>query len=315
MTRKAKLSVVAALSRRIRPPVVATTIGTRPAFVGGVMYEVLAPGYHSPLTKTQIAKLFHAGRLGRYHRCKQATTKDWRTVDELFPLLKYESAPTSDDSSWEPPDASPRTWGLICAFLVAACAIAALWYYFGYAASSASDHYHSRVTETRWLRTDSTSSTSDPSMVSVPETNQASVSVATTIALPGPTEATRTQIIQQRTQAAEQQRQQAALARIQEERAGQEQKARGQDTIIPLDQYMIVNVGGVGVSVKVHDNDVTTFDVWINGSHYRDVPKQKGISQSRTDETFIYNAGRARLYYVWEISGTLNHARLRVRED
>jgi hypothetical protein len=77
----------------------------------------------------------------------------------------------------------------------------------------------------------------------------------------------------------------------------------------------VVNVGGVGVSVKIHDNDVTSFDVWINGSHSREVPKQKGITQSGTDETLIYNTGRARLFYVWEISGTLNSCRLRVRED
>jgi hypothetical protein len=39
----------------------------------------------------------------------------------------------------------------------------------------------------------------------------------------------------------------------------------GQDVITPLDQYSVVNVGGVGVSVKIHDNDVTSFDVWIGG--------------------------------------------------
>lgn len=31
-----------------------------------MFYEVLAPGYHSPLTKTQIAELFQAGRLDRH---------------------------------------------------------------------------------------------------------------------------------------------------------------------------------------------------------------------------------------------------------
>ena len=67
--------------------------------------------------------------------------------------------------------------------------------------------------------------------------------------------------------------------------------------------------------MKIHENDVTSFDVWINGSHRREVPKQKGITQSRTDETLIYDGGRARLYYVWEPSGKLNHCLLRVRED
>lgn len=49
--------------------------------------------------------------------------------------------------------------------------------------------------------------------------------------------------------------------------------------------------------------------------HYGEVRKQKGISHSRTDETFVYGNERASLYYVWEISGQLNHCLLRVREN
>ncbi|MBA2432530.1 MAG: hypothetical protein H0V56_10515 [Chthoniobacterales bacterium] len=75
----------------------------------------------------------------------------------------------------------------------------------------------------------------------------------------------------------------------------------------------MINVGGVQVRIKVHDNDVTSFDFWINGEWRRDVRKNKGISGSRTDETLIYRTGNAELYYVWEISGKLNHCRLRVR--
>ncbi|MGI9087483.1 MAG: hypothetical protein ACR2HH_07065 [Chthoniobacterales bacterium] len=67
--------------------------------------------------------------------------------------------------------------------------------------------------------------------------------------------------------------------------------------------------------MKIHDNDVTSFDVWINGSWRREVKKEKGITQSGTDETFIYNNGRASLYYVWEISGKLNYCSLRVRNN
>lgn len=118
-----------------------------------MLYEVLAPGCHSSLTKNQIADLFRAGRLGRSHRCKLVNQKEWRTVDELFPLLKYESATISYDSPCEPADPSPKTWGLIFAFLVAACGIAALWYHFGYAANSTSEAHRLRVTETRWPKT------------------------------------------------------------------------------------------------------------------------------------------------------------------
>jgi hypothetical protein len=38
------------------------------------------------------------------------------------------------------------------------------------------------------------------------------------------------------------------------------------------------------------------------------------LLQSRTDETLLYNAGRARLYYLWEISGKIDHGLLRIRD-
>ena len=98
-------------------------------------------------------------------------------------------------------------------------------------------------------------------------------------------------------------------------RANLERKVAGQDVIIPLDEDMIISHGGMSVRVKIHDNDVTSFDVWINGAWHREVPKQKGITHSGTDETLIYSSGGAQLYYVWELSGKLNHCRLRVRED
>lgn len=68
------------------------------------------------------------------------------------------------------------------------------------------------------------------------------------------------------------------------------------------------------VRVRVRDNDVTSFDIWINGARYRDVQKRKGITHSGNDETFVYSNGRADLFYVWEISGRINYCLLRVRE-
>ena len=46
-----------------------------------------------------------------------------------------------------------------------------------------------------------------------------------------------------------------------------------------------------------------------------EVEKQEGISHNRTDETLLYQSACASLYYVWEISGKLNHCLLRVREE
>jgi hypothetical protein len=281
-------------------------------------YEVLAPGYHSPLTKTQIAELFQSGRLRRDHRCKQVAQKEWRTIDELFPLLKYQSAGPAFYCSPEPPVLSRETRILILGLLAGACVATALWYYFAHDATARTDP--PRVTVHYWPKTISTTPTLAPTV------SQQEPPAKLSTDAPSTTYTSRTAIdlqvaqqAEQRRQAEERQREQAASQaerdRLMAERARLEQKAAGRDTIIALDQQGIVNVGGNSVSVMIHDNDVTSFDVWINGSRRRGVRKQKGITESGTDETLIHASDRARLYYVWEISGKLNHCRLRVRED
>jgi hypothetical protein len=274
-------------------------------------YEVLADGYHSPLTKTQIAELFHAGHLHRGHRCKQVTGKEWQTIDELFPLLKYQPSGPALYYSREPDSFSARTWILIVALLAAAVAAVALWYYF---ASDATAHPpRTHVTDSRWPRT--IAATRAPDVL----TRQPPTDEEVTVAPPVLVEAFQPPAAPQQRQLTEPRRhvEQRApdYAQVQAERAAAERKAAGQDAIIPLDRETPVNVGGYVVNVMIHDNDTTSFDVWINGWRRREVPKQKGITGSRADETLIYSSGRARLYYVWEISGELNHCRLRVRED
>jgi hypothetical protein len=59
------------------------------------LYDLLVEGYHTPLTASQIAELFHAGQIQRNDPCKEVGTERWRTIDELFPLLKYHSSGTS----------------------------------------------------------------------------------------------------------------------------------------------------------------------------------------------------------------------------
>ena len=293
-----------------------------------VLYEVLAPGYHSPLTKTQIAELFRAGRVGRNHRCKQISHKEWRTIDELFPLLKYHSATISCDEPWQSAQRSPIEPSVVLACIAVALAIAAVWFYLAHDSNPTSSIYRPPVSETRWPTTTSAPQTIVPIVASqrLPQQQQpqqqqwqtnsaAANSIVITPELPVVANTRPVDPAAQQREAQERQRQQAESARLQEERARQEQKARGQDVTIPLDEYSVVNVGGVAVSVKIHDNDVTSFDVWIGGQWRREVPKKKGITQSRTDETLIYEAGAARLYYVWEPSEKLNHCLLRVRED
>ena len=196
-----------------------------------------------------------------------------------------------------------------------------MWLYLAHDSNPASSNHRTRVSETRWPTTITSVNTNSVPSVLHPQrqeqwnTNEVIVTPATTNELPRTVDTRQAQLAVQQREAQERQRQQAEAARLQQERARQEQKARGQDVIIPLDQEKIIYVGGIPLRVKIHENDVTSFDVWINGSHYREVPKQKGITQSGTDETLIYNNGPARLFYVWEISGTLNSCRLRIRED
>jgi flagellar basal body-associated protein FliL len=273
-------------------------------------YEVLADGYHSPLTKTQIAGLFHAGRLRRGHRCKHVTGKEWQTIDELFPLLKYQPSEPALNYSQEPDSFSARTWILIIALLaVAVAAIAG--YYFSSGATAPPPRTH--VTDSRWPRT--IVITPSPDVLSRQPPTDDRVSIAPPVLV----EAYSPRVASQEQQVAAPRRQveQRApdQAQVHADRTTAEHKVAGQDAIIPLDRETPVNVGGYAVNVMIHDNDTTSFDVWINGLRRREVPKQKGITGSRTDETLIYGSGRARLYYVWEISGQLNHCRLRVRED
>jgi hypothetical protein len=54
-------------------------------------YELLVEGYHTPLSAEEIAKLYRAGRLRKTDPCREGGTQHWRTVDELFPLLKFDS--------------------------------------------------------------------------------------------------------------------------------------------------------------------------------------------------------------------------------
>ncbi len=69
------------------------------------LYDLLVDGYHTPRSAKDIADLYQAGRLRKNDPCRVTGTTHWKTVDELFPLLKYDSsrslslAPGSTDLS------------------------------------------------------------------------------------------------------------------------------------------------------------------------------------------------------------------------
>lgn len=291
-------------------------------------YEVLADGYHSPLTKTQIAELFQAGRLGRHHPCKQLDRKAWRTIDELFPLLKYETSTisTSQDDERSAPAQRARILMLFL-FMVPATAGALLWFCF--ASNAVGRIERADPTARNWPKAISSAAVAPPSdhLARAGQEQAAPEEVERTATLPAYSAAAlretvglqRARLAQERLDAEQKQREQnhAAQARLNAEQIELERrKALGRDVVVLLDQFTVVHdVGGSSVTLKIHDEDVATLDVWINSSFPVRLSKQKGITGSGTDETLIYINGRARLYYVWEISGQLNHCRLRVRDN
>jgi hypothetical protein len=271
------------------------------------LYEVFLEGYHTPLTGEQIAALFHAGRVRRHHRCKQVNKTKWRTIDELFPLLKYDSV-----SPLAPRGAESRfvTSALAVALAVFVATVAALTIYFGRLGMFAERDY---IPISSQEKTDQ---------------RQDSTPWTTAFANPGRdvdrVESSRDRNARRELSRADQQRlareqmQPDQAARAEQLRTSNErgEQATGRSFVVPLDiDYKLPDVGGLPVVVRIHDNDVTSFDVWINGARRRRVPKQKGITGSRTDETLIYTNGTASLYYVWEISGQLNSCLLRLRND
>jgi hypothetical protein len=58
-------------------------------------YDVVAGGHRTALTRIQIAGLFQAGQLAGHEPCKEAEQTQWRTIGELFPLLKCGPSPRS----------------------------------------------------------------------------------------------------------------------------------------------------------------------------------------------------------------------------
>lgn len=276
------------------------------------LYDVLADGYHTPLNETQIAKLFQAGRIGRNQPCKQVEKKEWRTIDELFPLLKYDSSGQFFFQS-----AQPRRSRTLDPALAVVAAV------FVIAAGSLAFYFYSR-SETRGPRDAANlEATVGPStQVGIKPTLANAPANTTKPAHLTQSDASAQARLAQDRLKAQREREQVQAAKLAQDRTDAarrelaQQKAAGRNEVVPLDRdTFIPDVGGSGVTVKIHDNDVTTFDVRINGSWRREVIKQKGNTGTRTDETLIYQNGKARLYYVWEISGKLNCCLLRVRDD
>ncbi|HEY4257339.1 MAG TPA: hypothetical protein VGM66_09010, partial [Candidatus Udaeobacter sp.] len=272
---------------------------------------VLSRNSYTPLTSQQIADLFRAGQIGRDEPCRLLESSRWRTLDELFPLLKYESRPSQ---FFEKRRRELTPLPFIVASAVA-FALAGLAYLIWPQGVPIKRHAEARElgNAPSHLLPVVARFTAIPSFVSTPPSLNTYQDPANTQSFFA---AKRQREQAERERAA---REQAAVAAQRQAAAEQQrqaaQKSAWRDYHVPLDEDYMISVGGSPVRVKVHDNDVTSFDVWINGAWYREIPKQKGITHSGTDETLIYGNGGASLYYVWEISGELNQCLLRVREN
>jgi hypothetical protein len=291
------------------------------------LFEILHDGFHTPLTATQVAELFRAGRLSRHSPCKPAKQGEWRTIDELFPLLKYH---TPLQFSYQPPEANSEfrfRRSIVGMCLLGATAATIVIYLFCQNQTSpdrritAIDSISMPAAPSHVRRAPVRSAQPIQNTISASNTSASSYSNVNPVAS-RPVEQTQSEATIRLAEAQrilEQARRDQAVAAQQramhEQKRLEQEKAAGKDQHVLLDHWQTVNVGGYSVSVKIHDNDTTSFDAWINSTQYRELKKQKGITGTGTDETFIYSNGRASLYYVWEISGRLDHCLLRVREN
>jgi hypothetical protein len=295
------------------------------------LFEILQDGFHTPLSETQIAELFRAGRLGRNTPCKAVSKKDWRTIDELFPLLKYHAQWQFGSEPAETSRESRLRRRIVAGIGLATAAATALAMYYYLAGQNPPDR---QVAAIDYIPLSDSPPPRPRHPVSSAQSDQRPVFASTTatfsntnnnpVVVPAEESNSQSYIRSAETmrlaeqsrleqaQAQQQQRQQAEAAK--QRRAREEQKAIGHDHHVPFDNWQTIDVGGESVTLKIHDNDTTSFDVWMNYGVRREVKKEKGITHSGTDETLIYSNGRAALYYVWEISGRINHCLLRVRD-
>gem|GEM_PF-4479783 len=93
-------------------------------------YDVVAGGNRTALTPRQIAGLYQAGQLGGNDPCKETARAEWRTIDDLFPLLK---SGTTAGSLYQPAELhSPRARTITLAaaiFLLVISAVSLVGYY------------------------------------------------------------------------------------------------------------------------------------------------------------------------------------------
>jgi hypothetical protein len=282
----------------------------------------MAEGYHTPLTAEQIADLFHAGRLLRNDPCKEIGKTAWRTIGELFPVLKYDSSAGSssgrpkgtdiDSSTHTDVDITRRT--VLIGTLVGLFILCVFVLRPGY--FSASDKSRavsvSRRTHTQLPAAPvSGHSVIAPPLVTTTYSNGAYADEQTY----------RVARLRQEDQAHQLEQTRLGEQRIidernraQQERQTQSRRSAEQEFTLPLGTYTRVSLGGASYRIAVHDDGPDEIRFLVDYQPVLRFQKHSGFD-AKDIETLILSNGSAHLYYVNEISDHVGHCKLRLRDE
>jgi hypothetical protein len=309
------------------------------------LYDVVLADCPARLTSEQISELFHAGRLTRHDPCKLVQNPTWRTVDEVFPLLKYGASAAVGETP-PSPRVGPTPNALVSTAAITVAVVVAVTYLVARQSSPALTTVFPKNrtivahngTTVRLSASNAYSAAPVPTAVaqqppvvsrlSVPNHTAASTSApgASTTRSERAAGAARfdarvasynaaMELARRDRHALEEKAAAAERSRLErDKRVAERKRLAGTDILIRLDKFVPIDVGGSRVTIKIQDTGIATFNLWIDSSAHRSVVKQQGLSHTGADETLIYRNGRASLYYVSAISGEQNHCILRVRE-
>ena len=275
------------------------------------LYDLLVDGYHTPLTAAQIAERFHAGRLLRNDPCKEVGKTAWRTLDELFPLLKYDSsidltAPNiggarphrSTTNSTEITRRAVLIGVLVALFVLSTFLVGPSYFSLGGQPGTASVRTRAVAHSPMNPHSQSATSTPDSSVAHPPEVtrllqeDQARHLQETKLA--------EQQIIEERLRAQQQQT--------------QSRHAAEHEFSVPLGTYTSVSLGGYQYRIAIHDDGPDEIRVIVNGRPAVRLQKRNGF-EGRDIETPILANGTAHLYYVNTISDHVGHCTLHLRDE
>lgn len=274
------------------------------------LYDLLVEGYHTPLTADQIAELFRAGRLQRHDPCKEKEKAAWRTIEDLFPLLKYDSAagiPMRHAGAAIRDGGNINRRALLIGIFITLLAISAFFIGATYFRVS-----HEPVRSESGVRVDADtiSQSSTPSPPATPRfTSTASYSNEQYETARRRQEERARQLEQ--TRVAEQR---IISERLQTQPPSQLNKSAKADLTVPLGTYTSLNVGGRRYRLAVHDDGPDEIRVIIDYAPPVRFQKHGGFEE-REVETLILSNGDAHLYYVNTISDHIGHCTLRVRDE